>query len=102
MASPRGALGTRARGGYAALVAIGPDPSDQLLDAMTRLERVADAIDPDRARDEIDTATLQNFWRDWPRLSAWAGALWRLLNEDLGAPASPVEDPEIEEVGGGD
>jgi hypothetical protein len=78
------------------------DPSESLLEAMARLEEVAGAVDPEQASDEIETATLQVFWRDWPRLSAWAGAVWRLLNEDVALPARPVTDPEIEEVGGGD
>jgi len=40
------------------------------------------------------------FWRDWPRVSAWAGSLWRLLNEDLARPSSAVGDSDIDQVGG--
>jgi hypothetical protein len=44
--------------------------------------------------------TLQVFWRDWPRVGAWAGALWRQLDADLAVPSSSMNDADIDEVGG--
>ena len=76
------------------------DPSELLLDAMTRLEEVARTVTPDEALDEIDAATLQSFWREWPAATWWAGALWRRLNDDLAAPAEEAIDPDTDEVGG--
>ena len=49
---------------------------------------------------KLDEATLQVFWRDWPNISSWAGALWRKLNDDLDQPARPTRDPDLDEVGG--
>lgn len=76
------------------------DESEQLLEAITLLENVSRSITPDDAADELDAATLQSFWREWPSASGWAGALWRRLNQDLEAPAAPQTDPETDEVGG--
>lgn len=78
------------------------DAADRLVDAITALEQVADELTPDAAVDELDSAALQTFWREWPDVASWAGALWRRLNEDLAAPARPQQDPQRDEVGGGD
>ena len=76
------------------------DPSELLLDAMTKLEEVSRAITPEEALDEIDPATLQSFWREWPHATGWAGELWRRLNVDLATPATEAKDPDTDEVGG--
>ena len=76
------------------------DPSDDLLEAMTLLESVSRAITPEAAAAELDEATLQSFWREWPNASGWAGALWRRLNQDLETPSTPHVDPEVDEIGG--
>lgn len=73
---------------------------DRLLDALSALESVADAVTTDEAATRFDDATLQVFWRDWPRVSSWAGALWRRLDTDLAVPSSSLDDPDIDEVGG--
>lgn len=74
--------------------------SDRLVDALSSLEDVADEVTAHDAAATLDEATLQVFWRQWPRLGAWAGALWRELNQDLMAPSSPLDDPDVDEVGG--
>ena len=76
------------------------DVSEQMMDALAALEAVADKATPAEASATFDEAALQVFWRDWPRLSGWAGSLWRLLNEDLSRPSSAVRDADIDEVGG--
>lgn len=76
------------------------DPSEELLEAMTLLESVSRTITPDDAAEELDSASLQAFWREWPNASGWAGALWRRLNLDLETPSAPQADPETDEVGG--
>jgi hypothetical protein len=43
---------------------------------------------------------MQVFWRTWPRISSWAGSLWRLLNEEFMDPAVSSKDPGTDEVGG--
>ena len=76
------------------------DPADQLLEALDLLAEVADTITADDAALELDDATLQTFWREWPRTSAWAGALWRRLNAGLAEPAGVADDPDVDEIGG--
>ena len=75
------------------------DPSDQLLRALDLLAEVADGVTAEQAAEEIDEATLQMFWREWPRASAWAGALWRRLNSELAEPARVGDDPDLDEFG---
>jgi hypothetical protein len=74
--------------------------SERLLEAMTNLEAVADEVTAEEAAETFDATTLQVFWRDWNRVSSWAGQLWRRLNEDLEQPGTPVQDADLDEVGG--
>ena len=76
--------------------------ADQLLQAITALEGVADTVRPEAAADCIDGATLEAFWREWPDLSEWVERLWKRLDDDFGGPARPVRDPLRDETGGGD
>jgi len=76
------------------------DLADRFLELIHSLEEVRDAISPQRANAEFDETTLQVFWKKWPSLSAWAGTLWRMLSEELAAPATPHLDADLHEVGG--
>ena len=76
------------------------DASERLLHVIEEYERVAETMTPDEAIRTFDDATLQLFWQRWPHVSSWGGALWRQLNEDLAAPATPAEESEMHEVGG--
>lgn len=76
------------------------ETSDRLLDALSMLDRVASEVTADEAAARFDEAALQVFWRDWPRLAAWAGTLWRQLEADLATPSSAVSEPDLDEVGG--
>jgi hypothetical protein len=76
------------------------DISDRFLDAISRLEAVADAVAPHDAHRQLDETSMQVFWRTWPGISSWAGSLWRLLNEDLMDPANSSTDLDADEVGG--
>jgi hypothetical protein len=76
------------------------DGSERFLEALSGLEAAADDVTPDEAVATLDDAALQVFWREWPRLGARAGALWRQLNEELAGPSSVVVDPDFDEVGG--
>ena len=73
---------------------------ERLLDGLAGLDEVSGELTADEALTELDDATLQVFWRDWPNISAWAGAVWRRLNEDLAQPATPPADADLDEVGG--
>lgn len=72
---------------------------ERLLEALSGLDDVSGELTAEEALAELDDATLQVFWRDWPNISAWAGALWRRLNDDLARPASPPTS-DLDEVGG--
>jgi hypothetical protein len=76
------------------------DISDRFLDAISRLEEVADAATPHDAHRQLDETSMQVFWRTWPGISSWAGSLWRLLNEDLMDPGVSSNHPDADEVGG--
>jgi hypothetical protein len=77
------------------------DVGDRLVSALSDLDAIADELRPDEALRAIDEATLEVFWRDWPQIDAWARALWQRLNEDLAGPATPPQDPDLDEVGEG-
>ncbi len=76
------------------------DVSERFLGALSALEHLADEVPFDEAAATFDDAALQVFWRTWPALGSWAGAVWRQLNEDLARPSSAVAEPELDEVGG--
>jgi hypothetical protein len=75
------------------------DVGDRLMTALSHLDAVADEVTSDEALHVIDDATLEVFWRDWPQISAWAESLWQRLDEDLAGPATPPQDPDLDEVG---
>jgi hypothetical protein len=75
------------------------DAGERLISALEGLQAVADDVTPDEAVDSFDDATLQVFWRDWPNVTSWAGALWRRLDADLAEPSSRPQD-ELDEIGG--
>ena len=76
------------------------DAGERLVEALERIQEVADQVSSDEASAAFDDATLQIFWRDWPQVSSWGGAVWRRLNEDLDQPARPTGDADVHEVGG--
>lgn len=77
------------------------DVGDRLVSALSDLDAIADELRPDEALQAIDEATLEVFWRDWPQIDAWARSLWQRLDEDLAGPATPPQDPDLDEVGEG-
>lgn len=83
------------------MFALMDDLAAVLIEALDRLKVVAGELTADEAADELDQATLQVFWREWPSLSGWSGALWRQINADLEAPATaPQGKEEVDELGG--
>lgn len=76
------------------------EQTERFLEAIAELRTVADDVTAEDAATTFDPATLQVFWRDWPHISSWAGALWRRLNEELEVPARAPADPDLDEVGG--
>jgi hypothetical protein len=65
------------------------------------LDHTADKLTPDEADRSFGEVTKENFWRMWPAVREWAETLWHRLEEERGVGATPVEDEEVDEVGGG-
>jgi hypothetical protein len=78
------------------------ETSDRFLELLHGLEDVANSVTAEQAHSGWDETTLQVFWKKWPELSAWAGALWGMLSAELAGPSSPHRDPDLDEVGGSD
>lgn len=77
------------------------DPAATVIEALDRLNGVAGDLTADEAAQQLDAATLHVFWREWPALARWCGALWRRVNADLDVPSStPADDDELHELGG--
>ncbi len=76
--------------------------AERLLDALGALQQIAGTLTVEHAARALDESTLEVFWRDWPDVSGWAGALWRTVDDDHAEPAREAEDAELDEVGGGD
>lgn len=77
------------------------DPGEALLQALDALHGVATELTADDAAEQLDAATLHVFWREWPALGRWSGALWRQLNADLELPSTmPSSDDDVHELGG--
>ena len=76
------------------------DVGERLLAALDELLSVTREIPPEMAPDALDEAILEIFWRDWPALRSWGESLWQRTRQDLAVPATPVSDPELDEVGG--
>ena len=65
------------------------------------LDHTADKMSPEEADRSFGEVTKENFRRMWPEVREWAETFWHRLEEERGAMASPVEDEEVDEVGGG-
>lgn len=76
------------------------DPAASLDQALALLGEVGRSLPAHEAVTELDDATLQVFWREWPRVSGWAGALWRLLDADMALAAESPGDADLDEIGG--
>ncbi len=75
------------------------DVADRFLELIHDLEDISTTLSAQRALAEFDETTLQVFWKKWPHVSAWAGALWSMLSAELSAPSSPQRDAEHDETG---
>lgn len=77
------------------------DPGVRLIEALDTLHGVAGELTADEAAEQLDAATLHVYWREWPAVARWCGALWRRLNADLEMPSStPADEDEVDELGG--
>jgi hypothetical protein len=78
------------------------ETGDRLLALLGELDAITREVPAEEASRLLDAATLEVFWRDWPHVRTWAETVWQRLGQDLAVPAQPVDDPELDEVGGGD
>jgi hypothetical protein len=65
---------------------------------MDHASRKIGAEDAERAFGDV---AKENFWRMWPTVKEWAEQLWQAIDDERRDMATPVEDEELDEVGGG-
>jgi hypothetical protein len=65
------------------------------------LDHTAAKLTPEEAERVFGEVTKENFWRMWPNIRSWAESLFEMLDEDRMITATPVEDEELDDVGGG-
>jgi hypothetical protein len=65
------------------------------------LEHTAGKITSDDAERDFGEVTKENFWRMWPEIRDWAERLYQLVDDERSHMASPVQDEELDETGGG-
>jgi hypothetical protein len=65
------------------------------------LDHTAGKISPAEADSGFGEVTKENFWRMWPEVRSWAEELWQRLEDERGNASRPVEDEDLDDVGGG-
>ena len=65
------------------------------------LDHTAGKLDVAEADRAWSDTTKENFWRMWPSVRDWSQSLFDRIDDERGHMASPVEDEEWDEVGGG-
>ncbi len=65
------------------------------------LDHTVDKMTPEEADRSFGEVTKENFRRMWPDVREWAEGLWHRLEDERGHMAKPVEDEDVDEVGGG-
>jgi hypothetical protein len=65
------------------------------------LDYTSGKIKPEEAERAFGEVTKENFWRMWPGVKQWAETVWQIIEDERGDMARPVEDEELDEVGGG-
>jgi hypothetical protein len=65
------------------------------------LEHTTDKLSPAEADSAFSEVTKENFWRMWPEVREWADGLWQLLEDERRTSSMPVQDEELDDVGGG-
>ena len=83
-----------------------PDDNEEQLEygfttAVFVLDHTGRKLSPDEAERAFGETAKENFWRMWPTIREWADELHRQIEDERGHMATPVEDDEIDEVGGG-
>jgi hypothetical protein len=65
------------------------------------LDHTTGKLTSEDAERSFGEVTKENFWRMWPGIKEWAESLWKLIDDERGHLAQPVEDEELDDVGGG-
>ncbi len=65
------------------------------------LDHTVQKLEPLEAERAWNEVSKENFWRMWPSIREWAQAVWDEIDAERGHMATPVEDEEYDEVGGG-
>jgi hypothetical protein len=65
------------------------------------LDHTSRKLGPEDAERNFGDVAKENFWRMWPTVKEWAEQLWQAIDDERRHMATPVEDEELDEVGGG-
>ena len=65
------------------------------------LDHVAGKMPAEEAERSFNEVSKENFWRMWPAIKEWAESLWRLIDDERAEMARPVQDDDLDDVGGG-
>ena len=65
------------------------------------LDHTTQKTTAEEAERHFGEVSKENFWRMWPGIREWAEELWHRIDDERGHMATPVEDDEYDEVGGG-
>jgi hypothetical protein len=65
------------------------------------LDHTSRKTTPEDAERAFGEVAKENFWRMWPTVKEWAEQLWQSIDDERRDMATPVEDDELDEVGGG-
>ncbi len=65
------------------------------------LDHTAEKMSPEDAERGFSETSKENFRRMWPSVREWGEKLWQLLEDERGAMSRPVQDEELDDVGGG-
>jgi hypothetical protein len=76
--------------------------AERFQEAVGSLETLAGEIKPPEAWRAFGDQHLEDFWRAWPEVRAWAQWLWQLVDDERREHAAQVSDPDLDESGGGD
>jgi hypothetical protein len=65
------------------------------------LDHTSRKIGAEDAERSFGDVAKENFWRMWPTVKDWAEQLWQAIDDERRDMATPVQDDELDEVGGG-
>lgn len=65
------------------------------------LDHTTQKISAAEAERDFSETSKENFWQTWPEVREWVESLWQRLEDERRASSRPVEDGDVDDVGGG-